>query len=165
MRQKSNQVGPINISPGERLIAKLRPSWCYYIRYFPIVIVTFLWWHERNILFIFLFFLGFLLILSRYSNLYLITTHRVVEKRGFIALYTHEIDLASIQLIKIEQGIVDRLVGTGRIVIESAGQNGKRGDVIFGGVENPIRVKELLFRLKNRKKLKNYSRRRRLYRS
>jgi uncharacterized membrane protein YdbT with pleckstrin-like domain len=157
--KKARWLDPIEIRQSERLVARLRPSWRHYARFlpFPIGMGVFIGRQEIGLLFIPFVPLVFLVILSRYSNLFLITTHRVLQKTGLIARRTAEVDLPSIQLIKAEQGIIDRLLGTGRVIIESAGQNGGKGDVVLGGIADPVRIKELLFRLKNKKGLKNRS--------
>lgn len=143
--------------PGERLLVVLRPSWLYYIRYliFPLGMTVLFGVNNIEIVFLSFSFWILLVVLSRFSNLFIITTHRAVEQRGLISRYTSEAFFANIQMIKLEQGIVDRLLGTGQIKIESAGQNGREGDIVFGGIADPLRVKEFVFRMKNKVHKKN----------
>lgn len=109
-----------------------------------------------------------LAILSRYSNVYIITTARVIEVTGIISKYTSQSCISHIQLIITEQSIIDRFLFVGNVKIESAAHNGERGDIVFGGVDNPINIKEKIFRLKyNSKKSRknnNDNKRRKNYR-
>lgn len=145
-------IKPFISIPGEQPLVVLRPSWLYYIRYLIVPIGMTLFSGGQKIEMALLYFgvCFFLFVLSMYSNLYIITSHRVIEKRGLIARHTSEAFFSNIQMIKAEQGIVDRFFGTGKIKIESAGQNGRIGDVVFGGIRDPLRVKELIFRMQNR---------------
>ena len=85
-------------------------------------------------------------ILHRYGHLYTVTTCRVVERKGILARRTAEADLDEIVLFNVRQGIWDRILGLGRIDMMSASDGGP--DVVFGGISDPFRIKEVIWRLK-----------------
>lgn len=170
MKKIRRQIGPATIQPNEHVVACIRPSWRYYIRYaiVPFCLNIFLGvnlWQITAMLYTGTIILA---ILSRYSNIYIITTSRVVEVTGIISKYTAQSCISHIQLIITEQGILDRFLFVGNVKIESAAHNGERGDIVFGGIDNPIKIKEMIFRLKynsNRtRKSKNENKRRKNYR-
>lgn len=149
------RVGPTCIQPGEHVVARLRPAWRHYVRYYiPPLIASLAIGRRGEVLSLCWFLISILVVCSRYSNLFIVTTQRVVEQTGLIARNTAQACLSDIQLINTREGVVDRLLGVGHVKIESAAHNGKAGDIVFGGVLRPILIKEMIFRIK-------YSQRRR----
>ena len=170
MKKIRRNIGPATIQPNEHVVACIRPSWRYYIRYAiaPFCLNILLGvnlWQITAMLYTGIIILA---ILSRYSNVYIITTARVIEVTGIISKYTSQSCISHIQLIITEQSIIDRFLFVGNVKIESAAHNGERGDIVFGGVDNPINIKEKIFRLKyNSKKSRknnNDNKRRKNYR-
>ena len=148
-RNPRRSVGPACIQPGEHVVVQLRPAWRHYARYYLIPLAGILIFGgngEASLLWIGI--TSVMVVCSRYSNLFIITTHRVIEQTGLIARNTSQSCLGDIRLINSKQGILDRLLAVGRVTIESAAFNGKAGDIVFGGVPQPVRIKEMIFRLK-----------------
>ena len=71
-----------------------------------------------------------------------VTTKRTIYREGILARRTSEVRHADVRNIVVSQGILDRLFGVGTIAISSAGQSGF--EVGISGVENPVRIKELI---------------------
>jgi uncharacterized membrane protein YdbT with pleckstrin-like domain len=56
---------------------------------------------------------------------YVLTTERIIVRRGWIARTGTEIPLESINNVLFSQRVIERLLGYGDILIESAGQQGQ----------------------------------------
>jgi uncharacterized membrane protein YdbT with pleckstrin-like domain len=152
-RQQASRVGTAFLQPGEKVISVMRPSWRYYARFFILPLAgSVVTGPETPLVFCMILITLLLVLLSMYSHLFIITSQRVVEQTGLISRNTAQSCLTNIQLINTRQGIVDRLFMVGDVKIESAAHNGRAGDIVFGGVAEPVEVKELIFKLKYPKK-------------
>ncbi len=70
-----------------------------------------------------------------------ITTQRVIERRGVLSKHSTEIPLERVNTVMSSQGMLERLVGAGDLVIESGGEFGQQR---FADIRNPDRVKRVL---------------------
>ncbi len=77
-----------------------------------------------------------------YSTEFVVTTDRCIYRSGVFAKRGIEIPLDRINTIFFEQGILDRMVGAGTLVIESAGEMGRQ---IFEDVRDPVHVQNVLY--------------------
>jgi len=77
-----------------------------------------------------------------YSTNFVVTSDRCIYRSGILAKRGIEIPLERINTIFFEQGILDRLVGAGSLVIESAGEMGRQ---IFEDVRDPVEVQNVLY--------------------
>lgn len=85
------------------------------------------------------------------SNKYLLTTRRVLIKRGFLAVRLYTALYDKITHIEVDQGFVDRVfLNHGNVIIHTAGANKDELNIKF--VEAPIQFKNLLERLINRER-------------
>jgi uncharacterized membrane protein YdbT with pleckstrin-like domain len=66
-----------------------------------------------------------------------VTSKRVVRKDGIIARKTEEVRLTKIETVEVKQGILERLLGSGSVVLTGTGSS----DLILNGIENPMKVK------------------------
>lgn len=80
------------------------------------------------------------------STNFAITTQRVIRRSGVIGKRAMEIPLERVNTVMSSQGILERLVGVGDIVIESGGDFGQQR---FSDIRNPDRVKQVLHGLVN----------------
>ena len=64
-------------------------------------------------------------IFSWWFTLYVLTTERIIVRRGWIARSGTEIPLESINNVLFSQRVLERLLGFGDILIESAGRQGQ----------------------------------------
>jgi uncharacterized membrane protein YdbT with pleckstrin-like domain len=100
-----------------------------------------------------LFWIGALLILAAviyfaqawlewYSTNFVVTTDRCIYRSGIISKRGVEIPLERINTVFFEQGLIDRMVGAGTLVIESAGEMGRQ---VFEDVHDPVNVQNVLY--------------------
>jgi uncharacterized membrane protein YdbT with pleckstrin-like domain len=102
-----------SLGDGERLVAVARFHWWYSVKAWAALI-----------------FLGIIIIgivifvrmmLRKWTTEIGITTHRFVEKTGWLTLNTAEIALPNIEGVKVTQGVWGKLLGYGQIRIEGTG--------------------------------------------
>ena len=72
---------------------------------------------------------------------FVITTQRVIDRWGVLSKHSTEIPLERVNTVISSQGLLERLVGTGDLVIESGGESGQQR---FEDIRNPNRVKGVL---------------------
>lgn len=86
-----------------------------------------------------------------HSNRYLLTTRRVVIKKGIFGVKLSATLFDKITHLEVDQGIVDRLLlHHGSIIINTAGMN--KGEISLKYVDYPLELKNLLERLINRER-------------
>ena len=84
-----------------------------------------------------------------HSNRYLLTTKRVVIKKGLFSVKLTAALFDKITHLEVDQGVIDRfLLHHGSIKINTAGQ----GQIALNFIEYPMEIKNLLERLINRER-------------
>jgi uncharacterized membrane protein YdbT with pleckstrin-like domain len=78
------------------------------------------------------------------STSYVITTHRVMVRRGMLTKSGKDITLAKITDVSFRQSLLDRMIGAGSLHIESAGDS---PDEDMASVPNSDEVQQLINRL------------------
>jgi uncharacterized membrane protein YdbT with pleckstrin-like domain len=78
-----------------------------------------------------------------------VTSDRVIHREGFIAKRTMEIPLEAINDIRFQQSILERIVGAGDLVIQSASEFGRN---VFANVRNPEAVQRTIYEQGERNK-------------
>src|SRR5213078_1555893 len=73
---------------------------------------------------------------------FVVTSDRVIHREGFIAKRSMEIPLEAINDVRFEQGIVDRMVGAGSLVISSASEFGSNE---FHDIRHPEEVQKTIY--------------------
>jgi uncharacterized membrane protein YdbT with pleckstrin-like domain len=76
---------------------------------------------------------------------YVITNERVIVRRGMIARHGLEIPLEVINDVTFHQSIIERVVGSGDLIIESAGE---RGQSHFSDIPDPDEIQADIYRLR-----------------
>ncbi len=76
---------------------------------------------------------------------YVITNERVFVRRGMIARHGLEIPLEVINDVTFTQSVIERIVGSGDLIIESAGE---RGQSQFSDIPDPDGVQSEIYRLR-----------------
>jgi len=76
------------------------------------------------------------------TSTFVVTTNRVVHREGFIAKRSMEIPLGKINDVRFEQGLVDRIVGAGTLIIQSASEAGREE---FEFVRHPEEVQKTIY--------------------
>ena len=79
----------------------------------------------------------------------IVTTTRIVERRGILGRTGREIPLTALTDIGYRQSIFDRIIGAGDVVIESAGRDGQE---VFPDLPHPAAIhNEIYAQLQNRR--------------
>lgn len=101
---------------------------------------------------IFAIFCGVLRAIYTYhTNRYLLTTRRVVIKKGLIAVQLTSALYDKITHIEVDQSLFDKLMmHHGTIIINTAGMN--KGEITLKFIDYPVEFKNLLERLINRER-------------
>jgi len=71
-----------------------------------------------------------------------VTSDRVIHREGFIAKRSMEIPLEAINDVRFEQGIIDRMVGAGSLIIASASEFGRNE---FQDIRHPEEVQKTIY--------------------
>jgi uncharacterized membrane protein YdbT with pleckstrin-like domain len=77
-----------------------------------------------------------------WTSIFVISTDRVISREGFIAKRSMEIPLEQVNDVRFEQGIFDRIVGAGTLLIQSASTSGTNS---FGDIRRPEEVQRTIF--------------------
>ncbi|MGH2539900.1 MAG: PH domain-containing protein [Actinomycetota bacterium] len=88
--------------------------------------------------------LGFVLpkVIAWYTSIFVVSTDRVISREGFIAKRSMEIPLEQVNDVRFEQGIFDRIVGAGTLLIQSASTTGTNS---FDHIRRPEDVQRTIF--------------------
>lgn len=146
----------------EKVIFELKPHWValvpsvlWSIALMVIAIVaynfvydidgTYAWW-ELTITVVLLlawFVLSILPALRWYFTLFVLTTDRLITRSGIIAKHSKEIPLERINDVTFSQSVMERFLGAGDLMLESAGE---RGQTRIANVRNPEQVQLTIFK-------------------
>lgn len=86
-----------------------------------------------------------------HANRYLLTTRRVIIKKGLVSVKLISALYDKITHIEVDQGILDRLIMKhGNIIVNTAG--GNNDEIKISYIDDPIKFKNLLERLINRER-------------
>jgi uncharacterized membrane protein YdbT with pleckstrin-like domain len=140
--------------PGERLVLDLRP---HPIALFMPALATVVglvaatWLATKTSFADWLWWLLFLALIVLYvvpkviawlTSNFAVTSDRVIHRQGFIAKRSMEIPLEAINDVRFEQGVVDRMVGAGTLVISSASEFGRNS---FDDIRHPEEVQKVIY--------------------
>jgi len=78
------------------------------------------------------------------TTTYELTTRRLRVREGIVTRHGRDIPLARINDVSFEKGLLDRLLGSGRLVVESAGEHGQ---IVLNEIPHVEYVHATLFRL------------------
>ncbi|MGC2240875.1 MAG: PH domain-containing protein [Acidimicrobiia bacterium] len=150
------------LSPGESVVTEFRPHWSSILRegtlsvlvLVLIVIIAFMDFSWRGWLIVGLVVAWFALIIRGvvrwWSTLHVVTNERLIYRAGLIAKSGKEIPLEVINDVTFNQVMWERVLGTGDLVIESAGEHGQ---TLFTDIPNPEGVQSLVYQERERRKL------------
>jgi uncharacterized membrane protein YdbT with pleckstrin-like domain len=77
-----------------------------------------------------------------WTSIFVVSSDRVISREGFIAKRSMEIPLEQVNDVRFEQGIFDRLVGAGTLLIQSASTSGTNS---FEDIRHPEDVQRTIF--------------------
>jgi uncharacterized membrane protein YdbT with pleckstrin-like domain len=146
---------------GERVVVELRPHWIALVGPGVVALLVVIGWivafakapnsgAGRTVVIWGAVLVG-LLLLAAYAvprviawatSIFVVTTDRVIHRRGLIAKYSMEIPLEAINDVRFEQGVFERMIGAGSLVIESAGERGRQA---FSDIRHPEEVQREIY--------------------
>jgi uncharacterized membrane protein YdbT with pleckstrin-like domain len=109
-------LGPIDNGPARGIVWLV---WLGVMLFYPVR--RFVWWVTSN---------------------FVVTTSRVIHREGFIAKRSMEIPLDKINDVRFEQGLFERIVGAGTLVIQSASETGRNE---FSFIRHPEEVQREIY--------------------
>jgi uncharacterized membrane protein YdbT with pleckstrin-like domain len=71
-----------------------------------------------------------------------VTSDRIVHREGFIAKRSMEIPLEAINDVRFSQSVLERIVGAGDLIIQSASEFGRN---VFANIRNPESVQRTIY--------------------
>jgi membrane protein YdbS with pleckstrin-like domain len=140
--------------PDEQLVLDLRPHPIALVMPAVVTIVGFVaasWLTVKTDVADWVWWVLFLILLALYpvpkliawlTSNFAVTSDRVIHRQGFIAKRSMEIPLEAINDVRFEQGILDRMVGAGTLVISSASEFGRN---TFDDIRHPEAVQKVIY--------------------
>jgi len=140
--------------PDEQLVLDLRPHPVALVMPTLVTIVWFVaasWLTAKTDVADWVWWVLFLILLVLYpvpkliawlTSNFAVTSDRVIHRQGFIAKRSMEIPLEAINDVRFEQGILDRMVGAGTLVISSASEFGRN---TFDDIRHPEAVQKVIY--------------------
>ena len=140
--------------PDEQLVLDLRPHPIALVMPAVVTIVGFVaasWLTAKTDVADWVWWVLFLILLVVYpvpkliawlTSNFAVTSDRVIHRQGFIAKRSMEIPLEAINDVRFEQGILDRMVGAGTLVISSASEFGRN---TFDDIRHPEAVQKVIY--------------------
>ncbi len=80
-------------------------------------------------------------IVSWATSHFVVTSDRVIHREGWIAKRSMEIPLEAINDVRFHQGVFERMIGAGDLIISSASEFGRQ---VFGDIRNPEEVQKTI---------------------
>jgi membrane protein YdbS with pleckstrin-like domain len=140
---------------GEELILDLRPHWIALARATLVTLVVvvaeivaaanlngvavwialgagilvLLWWPVRDVV-------------HWATSHFVVTSDRVIHRQGLIAKNSMEIPLEAINDVRFHQGVFERVIGAGDLIIQSASESGRE---VFGDIRHPEEVQKTIY--------------------
>jgi uncharacterized membrane protein YdbT with pleckstrin-like domain len=151
------------LSPGEKIESEFRPHWKLLLT--PIVALLLavvvaavlvnlldgavLYWSTLAV-FLAALFVGARDIFNWMFTKYIITTERLIIREGLIARRGKEIPLERIDNVTFSQSVGERLLRSGDLVIESAGEGGQSR---YSDIPHPEETQSLIYRMREARML------------
>jgi uncharacterized membrane protein YdbT with pleckstrin-like domain len=145
---------------GEELVLDLRPHWIALVRAVLIALVVAVAWFlllrnlpdgtTGDVLRWIILGVGVILLIwyalrdlvEWLTSNFVVTTDRMIHREGFIAKRSMEVPLEAINDVRFQQGIFERIIGAGTLVIHSASEAGRQE---FADVRDPEMVQKTIY--------------------
>src|SRR6266545_5860118 len=147
------------LTEGEDLVLDLRPHWIALV--FPVATTILIvggaiaalvykpdswpgWTTWAIVLIALLLFVLFPLrrIIRWLTSHFVVTTDRVINRTGWFAKQSMEIPLENLNDVRFHQGVFERIIGAGDLIIESAGERGRQ---VFEDIREPEHVQKTIY--------------------
>lgn len=73
---------------------------------------------------------------------FVVTSDRIIHRQGLLAKRSMEVPLEAINDVRFQQGILERIIGAGDLIIESAGEQGRQ---VFSDIRRPEGVQKTIY--------------------
>jgi membrane protein YdbS with pleckstrin-like domain len=155
-------VGDESLSEGEHYVLRLHPHWKTLLRPFSILVVILAVAIAALIMipsgrdagaardaigivvFLAVIIWGVVPLLRWQTTTYELTTRRLRLREGILARSGRDFPLTRISDVSFSRGPIDRLVGSGKLIVESAGEHGQ---LVLPEIPQVERVQATLFQL------------------
>jgi membrane protein YdbS with pleckstrin-like domain len=146
---------------GEDLVLELRPHWiALVVPVFIAVVIVGGWiaalvyapddgagrsvvvWGATGVALVLLVIYSVRRIISWATSYFVVTSDRVIHREGWIAKRSMEIPLEAINDVRFHQGVFERMIGAGDLIISSASEFGRQ---VFGDIRNPEDVQKTIY--------------------
>jgi len=148
------------LTEGEEVIREFRPHWRLLV--FPFfwtlllgAIVVLTWnfvpdvetfdWVVTAIAIVAFLKLGFYPFITWWFTHYVLTNERLIRRSGVLARHGKEIPLENINDLAFSQNILERILRSGDLLIESAGEQGQQR---FGDIPDPELFQSLVYKVR-----------------
>ena len=138
---------------GEELVMDIRPHWIALT--IPAVVaiaaLALAIWGMASFGADIVFLIGLVVVLLIYpvpkfvwwlTSHFVITSDRVIHRAGWISKRSMEVPLEAINDVRFDQGIFDRIVGAGTLVVQSASEAGRQ---VFDHIRKPEEVQKTIY--------------------
>lgn len=156
------------VRDGEEVVLDLRPHWWYFAAELALLVVALLLgiaalaldWHEAVKVVAALAILVALVWVAasyvRFSTTHLVlTTDRLIYRAGVLTRTGIEIPLERINTVFFRQTLLERVIRSGDLVVESAGEMGRQD---FSDIRRPLNVQNEIYRQMERNEERKYDR-------
>jgi uncharacterized membrane protein YdbT with pleckstrin-like domain len=76
------------------------------------------------------------------TSWFVVTSDRVIHREGWVAKRSMEIPLEAINDVRFHQGVLERMIGAGDLIISSASEFGRQ---VFGDIRDPEDVQKTIY--------------------
>ena len=146
------------LTEGERVLEEFRPHWRmlviplgWTLAAITVAVLSYMLWDGRVPLIISLLagaawlYLGAWSFISWFFTWYVLTNERLITRRGIIARRGVDLPLENINDVQFSQTILERMLGSGDLVIESAGEMGQSR---FSDIRKPEEFQSRLYQVR-----------------
>lgn len=141
--------------PGEELVLDLRPHWIALflpgLATIGIVSVGFWLISKFDGVVNWVILAGMAILLIAYpvrrlvwwlTSYFVVTSDRLIHREGLIAKHSMEIPLEAINDVRFAQGVFERVIGAGTLIVQSASESGREE---FKAIRNPEDVQKTIY--------------------
>jgi membrane protein YdbS with pleckstrin-like domain len=141
--------------PGEELVLDLRPHWIALflpaLATIVIVLGGFLIISKVDGFAINVILVAMAILLIAYparklvwwlTSCFVVTSDRLIHREGWIAKHSFEIPLEAINDVRFAQGVFERIIGAGTLIVQSASESGREE---FKAIRNPEDVQKTIY--------------------
>jgi uncharacterized membrane protein YdbT with pleckstrin-like domain len=147
--------------PNEELVLEIRPHWIAVVMPAIVTILivvgygfaisyapddgsgrTAVVWVATAVALFLLIFFPLRKFIAWATSWFVVTSDRVIHREGWIAKRSMEIPLEAINDVRFRQGVFERMIGAGDLIISSASEFGRE---VFGDIRNPEEVQRTIY--------------------